>query len=109
MTVNSGSERGFVDTISIRLTVDSTHLLGKHDGGGSKRSAAHAGNSEQLGKATKIVGSVNNLGFLHKLDMDIVELAGSLERTVTETEERAVGIRITVLFHQPPRRLCKGM
>jgi hypothetical protein len=46
---------------------------------------------------------MKNLAFLYKLNVDIVKIAGGLERAVAKTNKGAVGFRIAILFHEPTR------
>lgn len=39
--------------------------------------------------------------------MNIVQVSSSLERAISETAEGAIRLRITVLLHEPARRLYK--
>jgi hypothetical protein len=92
---------------SLRLT--SAHLLRNHDNTRRLSSSAYTGNGKQLNESGEEVVSLGNTRFLHKnvflnkLRVNVIDIPGSLERRVSETKKRLVGLADLLLLHQPSR------
>ena len=84
--------------------VDTAHLLGQHDSEGSAGRPAHTRNSEEFDEARDIVGAADDVGFFLDLGVDIVEIAGGLERCVAQAAERAESIGVAAFFNVPSGR-----
>lgn len=83
--------------------VDSAHLLRDHDRERGEGRAANSRNREKLDKARDVVAIANDHLFNLELAVDIVQVAGGLERVVSQLQQRVEGLLVTVLLHQPTR------
>ena len=63
------------------------------------------GNGEQFDEASGIVPSGDDLGLDLQLAVDVVNVAGGLQRVVSEPDERGEGVLVSALLHQPTGRL----
>lgn len=87
------------------LTVDTTHLLGKHDSRGGKRSSSDSWNSEQLCESREIVSALDNLVLDGDLNVGVVHVPSGHDLGVSESAHRLVSSRISSLLHEPSGRL----
>ena len=87
--------------------VYTAHLLRNHNYTRSLRCAAYTGDSKEFDEAGEEVGLwvdaclADQNFFLLEQAVRVVEVAGSLERRVAETQERIVGLGVFALFHEP--------
>ena len=93
------------------LVLTATHLLSNHDDTGCLGRTADTRNGEEFNKTCEEAAvrayaeRTNELLLLGQECMGIVEVASSLDRVVSQTEERLIGLGVPLLAHQPPRRL----
>lgn len=88
-----------------RDDVDTAHLLGNHDDKRGQCRATETGNGEEFDKTLNICRAVNNLPLDLKLRVDIVQISCCLDRVVAKAEKRLHGVLVSVLLHEPTRRL----
>ena len=84
--------------------VDTAHLLSQHDGERSASRTSDTGNREQFDEASYVVALADDVGLFLDLSVDVVEITGGLERSISETAQRSVSIRLTTLLDVPTRR-----
>jgi len=88
--------------------VDTTHLLGKHDGERREGCATDAGNGEELGEARDVVAALGDKGLFHaQLSVDVVQVTSSLKLGITQALQRLVCICVTLLLDVPARGFCQ--
>jgi len=66
------------------LTIDTAHLLSKHDSRGSVICASDSGNTETVGHTGEISKTTSNLHFFQIDDVRIVEISCADDRMITK-------------------------
>lgn len=88
--------------------VDTTHLLGKHDGKGGEGCATDAWDSEELSETRDIVATLLDERLFHaQLGVDVVQVAGGLKLAVTQALQGLVSIYEALLLDVPARGFCE--
>jgi hypothetical protein len=86
-------------------TVDTTHLLGKHDGRSRESTSSNSRNGEQLSESRDVGFALNNFVLLGELDMGVVKISGGNDLTMSEPLEGGEGLLVSTLLHEPSRGL----
>jgi len=85
--------------------VDAAHLLGDHHDKDSARGATDARDAKQVDEAGDVVGLADDGRFDGELGVDVVDVAGGLDRVVAQAQQRAHRVAVPVLLDVPARRL----
>lgn len=93
------------ETRSIGLTVDTTHLLGKHDGRSSIVGSSNSGNSEDVSHSGEVTASTGNSFLFLVNDIGVVVVSGGDDRVRSDLQERLEGFIVFTVLHKPSRGL----
>lgn len=85
--------------------VDTAHLLGDHDDKRGQRRATETGDGEEFDEPLNICRAVNDLPLDLELRVDVVQISCCLDRVIAKAEKRLHGVLVSVLLHEPTRRL----
>lgn len=88
------------------LTIDTAHLLCNHDDAAGLSGSAKSRDREQLHPSSSEVALVealfrNQVFLCLELCIDVVQIPGSLEWSVANAEQGAVGFRMLAFLDQP--------
>lgn len=87
------------------LTVDSTHLLGQHDGRGTVVCPPDPGNGEAVPQTLEVTGTLGHLELLLVDNVRVVVVAGADDGVGTELAHGLESLGVPPLLHEPTRRL----
>lgn len=76
--------------------VDTAHLLGNHNGERGESCTADTRNGEELDETGEVVVVANHLGLNLELCVNGIEIASGLDGVVTESQERAHSLGVSV-------------
>jgi hypothetical protein len=85
--------------------VDAAHLLGDHDDEGGEGCAADTRDGEELDGASDVVARADDFVLDLDLSVDVVEVAGGLEFSVAQTQQRLVCLAHLAISDVPAGRL----
>lgn len=83
------------------LTVNTTHLLGQHDGGSSEGTSSDTGDGEELRESRNVGFTLDHLVLFGELDVGVVHIPGSNDLAVSQLLERDERLLVSTLLHEP--------
>ena len=78
------------------------HLLRQHDHTGGERCSAHTRDGEELSESCKVRGATDDLPLLLQQHVNVEKVPSCLDLVVPEADQRAEGLWVAVLLHEPP-------
>lgn len=87
------------------FTVDTAHLLSKHDGGSPIVGTPDTGDSETVSHSRPIGTTASNALLLFINDIRVVVISSGNDRVSSKAKERSEGLVVVTVFHQPTRGL----
>lgn len=85
--------------------MNTTYLLGNHDGESGQVGAAHTRDGEELEEAGDVIALAHDLLLDDELGMDSVHVSGHLNLVVAQLDHGIPCVGVAVLLHVPTGRL----